>query len=243
MTDYCEAGVPDEKGRGGCRAYDSVTRLPAALEGRPRLCEADLEPAERDIRALVLDYRDLEQHLPPSLGVWGDGQPKGKSQPLPLSEHVLDLQREIWWLTTAWEDVLRDADRLSMTGDWSKRRRDGLAVQQAMAIVGPRVRRLAELGPCEMWGYPGYEGVVEIPGWRGVLDLARLHARARAALGLTREEPTIMAGVPCRHCDAAALHRRPGDDAVHCGRCGLYYSPRDYTDWVALVAAAAKRAA
>lgn len=155
MVDYCEAGQPDEKGRGGCRAFDPVTRSPAPLEGRPRLCDLCLEPAERDIKALVLDYRDLEQQLPPSLGVWGDGQPKGRTMPLPLSEHVLDLQRDIWWLTTGWADVLRDADRLSMTVDWSKRRRDGLAVQEAMAIVGPRVRRLAELGPQLVWDYPG----------------------------------------------------------------------------------------
>jgi hypothetical protein len=67
-----------------------------------------------------------------------------------------------------------------------------------------------------------------------VLDLARLHARARVALGLTRQEPELCAGVPCRQCDAAALYRKPGDDAVNCGRCGLYYSARDYADWVSL---------
>ena len=238
-TGTCMAGVPDEKGRGGCRWYDPLTKKP--YPAGP-LCDGCLEPAESDIRKLVWDYRDLEQHLPPSLGAWGDGQPKGKSQPLPLNEHVMSLQRDIWWLATAWEDVLRDVDRLSMVGDWSKRRRDGLAVQQAMVIIEPRVRLLARLGPCEMWAYPGHEGATEVEGWQGVLDLAKLHQRARAALGLTQEQPELLLAVLCRGCDRrSTLTRVSGSDEVVCSKCSERYSGREYADWVGLDAAQAAR--
>lgn len=278
-TGTCMAGVPDEKGRGGCRWYDPVTRRP--YPAGP-LCDGCLEPAEQDIRKLTLDYGDLEQHLPPSLGVWGDGQPHGKSQPLPLSEHVLDLQRDIWWLVTAWADVLRDVENLSMTGDWSKRRRDGLAVQQAMVVVAPRVRLLAELGTWEMWDYPGtsvpcprsssravlnsstvlsascsQDGVEpcrvcggtgriarasEVDGWRGVLDLAQLHQRARSALGLTVEQPELLLAVLCRGCDRrSTLTRQAGSDEVRCSKCAEHYTAVEYSDWLGLDAAASTR--
>src|SRR5882672_1912207 len=91
-----------------CRARDEHGH-PAETDGPP-LCFWCLEAAERDVRALVLDYRDLEQQLPPSLGVWGDGMPHASGgHRLPLNEHALNLQHEIWWMTDAWDAVVREA--------------------------------------------------------------------------------------------------------------------------------------
>lgn len=236
-TGTCMAGVPDEKGRGGCRWYDPVTRRP--YPAGP-LCDGDLDASESDIRKLTLDYGDLEQHLPPSLGVWGDGQPHGKSQPLPLSEHVLDLQMEIHWLVVVWADVLRERDRLS---DAPSRVRDGWAVQRAVAILSPRLRLLAEIEAVTVWCYPGSDqGASEVPGWQGVLDLARLHQRTRAVLGLTREEPQLMVGVLCRGCDRrSTLTRAAGEEDVTCSKCAEHYTAVEYSDWLGLDAAASTR--
>jgi transcriptional regulator with XRE-family HTH domain len=232
-TGTCMAGSPDSNGRGGCKAYDPTTKRPYP---QWPLCDWCLEASERDVRALTLDYRDLEQHLPPSLGVWGDGQPHGNDQPLPLSGHVLDLQLDIHWLTVAWADVVRDRDRLS---DAPSRVRDGFAVQAAVTVLAPRVRLLAELEAVTMWCYPGTDqGSSDIAGWQGVLDLSKLHQRARSTLGLTREEPALMVGVLCRGCDLRSkLTRQAGADDVVCGVCGEHYTATEYADWVALLAA------
>jgi hypothetical protein len=231
MSDRCEAGDR-------CRAYDPAARQP--FPSWP-LCDFCLESAERDVRALVLDYRDLEQHLPPSLGQWGDGQPRSRSTALPLSVHVLDLQIEIHSTLDAWDDVVRDRERLS---DKPQRVRDGWAVQQAVSILAPRLHILAGIPMAVMWSYPGTEGRdSEVPGWQGVLDLSRLHQRARSALGLTREEPELCVGVPCRRieCDLKTLYRMPGTDEVRCHSCGLTYSAEDYAKWLKLCAADARK--
>lgn len=270
MADRCEAGDR-------CRAYDPQKKQ--AFPEAP-LCSYCLDSAERDVRALVLDYRDLEQHLPPSLGQWGDGQPRGRSTALPLSVHVLDLQVEIHWLTDAWDDVIRERERLS---EKPSRVRSGWAVQQAVSILAPRLHVLAGIGPQPMWDYPGTSEVcpaftshpvlnsstvltvscsqgdgrpcgvcggtgrvatsTEQPGWQGVLDLSRLHQRARSALGLTAPKKEHCAGIPCRNpeCDLKLLFRIPGTDEVRCDACSMWYDADAYRSWVALVSAAARR--
>jgi hypothetical protein len=220
-----------------CRARDEHG-YPADCDGP--LCFYCLEGAERDVRALVLDYRDLEQHLAPSLGQRGSGLPTGRGglPPLPIAEHVLDLQIDIFRMTDAWDDVVRDFDRLS---DKPTRTRAGWAVQQSVSVLAPRLDRLAQTS-AEMWDYPGaMDRCSEVPGWQGVLDLAHLHQRARHTLGLTRESPTLLVGVPCKGCNAATLYRYPGEDGAVCGRCGLYYSAGDYAAWTSLLAVAVKR--
>jgi hypothetical protein len=106
MPDLCAAG-PHCVGGG-------VDLYPAA--DRATLCTGCLNEAERAIQALPADWRDLEQLLPPSLGVWGDGQPHaaGKAEaPIPLNLHAEELQANIWWSLTAWEEVVRDRAGLS----------------------------------------------------------------------------------------------------------------------------------
>lgn len=220
-----------------CRAVDERGN-PAETDGW--LCFHCLESAERDVRALVLDYRDLEQHLPPSLGVWGDGLPRGtSSRPLPLNEHVLNLQHEIWWLTDAWDAVVRDASRLS---DKPPRTRAGWAVQQSVAILAPRLDVLAAVTSVEMWDYPGAVVVTDrcspVAGWQGVLDLAALHRRARSALGLSNDRPALLVGVRCRGCDVKSKLTRDHDSGeVWCRACGQRYTAEEYTRWTAMLVA------
>jgi hypothetical protein len=226
-------------------SYDRREGLAAETEDGP-LCEGELLAAERAVGALVLDYRDLEQQLPPALGVWGDGQPRGTAEPrIPMRLPVEELQAEIWWVLTAWEQVVRERDKLS--DSVTRGVRAGWAVQNAAKILQPRVRLLAGIGEVEMNGYPNltqtetyrFEGIEHalVPGWRGVLDFDRLHSRARYLLGLTSAVPEPIDGVPCKNidCDRKDLYRELGGDGVFCGACGKRYEQSEYEAWVKLV--------
>jgi len=208
-----------------CRARDERGD-PADTDGF--LCFHCLESAERDVRALVLDYRDLEQHLVPSLGQRGSGLPTGRGglPPLPIAEHVLELQQDIWWLTDAWDAVVRDLDRLS---DKPPRTRAGWAVQQSVTVLAPRLDRLA-LATGTMWDYPGStDRCSEVPGWQGVLDLAHLHQRARHILGLSAVRGEACIGVICGYCDVKSkLVRDPEDGGVTCRACKGHYTADEY---------------
>lgn len=261
-----------------CRALDERGN-PAETDGW--LCFHCLESAERDVRALVLDYRDLEQHLVPSLGQRGSGLPTGRGglPPLPIAEHVLDLQMDIFWLVDAWDAVVRDIDRLS---DKPTRTRAGWAVQQSVSILAPRLDRLAG-ATGTMWDYPGTaepcprvssravlnsptvltvlcseDGVEpcgecggtgriaatsEVPGWQGVLDLARLHHRARGALGLSTDRGELIVGVACPRCDIRSKLVRDGEGGVSCRSCKSRLEPVEYAAWVAEDAARSGEAA
>jgi hypothetical protein len=242
VTDVCLAGE---------RCVDRREGRAAELEGQLTLCEGCLLAAERAVPALVLDYRDLEQHLPPSLGVWGDGQPASRDDhPVPLNLAVEACQREIWWVLTTWEELVRERERLS--DSVTRQVRAGWAVQAAAQILTPRIRLLAAIGPVLLCGYPSldedelqrYEGIeyADVPGWRGVVDFTRLHNRAQRLLGLTATRPEICQGIYCRECDLVnVLYREPGSDDVLCGSCRLRYSRADYLEWVGLLDAAARR--
>jgi hypothetical protein len=234
-----------------CVDYDRRAGEPALTDDLP-ICEACLLAGERAVPALVLDYRDLEQHLPPSLGQWGDGQPASRDDhPVPLNLAVEACQREIWWVLTTWEEVVRERERLS--DSVTRQVRAGWAVQAAAQILTPRIRLLARIGPVELAGYPAleeeeahrFEGIeyAQVPGWRGVVDFRRLHDRARSLLGLTSAGPERV-HVPCRECEALTLYRLPGDDRVYCGntddQCTAIYLVDEFRRWAGLVAQHAK---
>jgi hypothetical protein len=112
--------------------------------------------------------------------------------------------------------------------------RAGWAVQAAAQILQPRVRLLAVDRPVEFAGYPSWTrtsrtggGIehAEVPGWRGVLDLVRLHQRAFRLQGLSAAAPEPIDGVPCKNieCDEKDLYRELGNDGVFCGSCGKRY--------------------
>lgn len=217
-----------------CVYYNPLTDQPGQADDP--LCAGCLTVATQAAGALLLDYRDLEQQIPPILGQWGDGQPghSGEAQ-IPIRVHVEALQREIWWLTTAWAEALADRYRLS---DRPTRVRDGFAVTWAVRILQPRIPMLMRLDPVQMADYPHpdedtttrYRTVElsHVPGWLGALDLTRLHARARAALGLN----SLIKQLPgyCRDpkCGRPGLLQDNGSDTVRCGQCGATESRDDY---------------
>jgi hypothetical protein len=95
-------------------------------------------------------------------------------------------------------------------------------VQRAAQIITPRVRRLAEVPDQDLWSYPPDEGWSVVPGWQGVVDLAKLHGRARAKLGITQLERELPGS--CPECGKGSFTDRVlrvgnGKDTVYCVRC------------------------
>lgn len=239
MSERCVAGER-------CLAYDRREKVAAETDRRSPLCEAELLAGERAVPQLVMDYRDLEQYIPPALGVWGDGQPSARDEHrVPMNLAVEALQAEIWWVLTTWEQVVREADRLSDA--LAGKARGGWAVHAAATILAPRIRLLAAIPETTLADYPRLDDdtalrlgsliYADVPGWQGVLDLARLHNRARYMLGLTAARPEPIDGVPCKNvdCDEKDLYRDLVAEEVFCGSCGKRMSKQEYEAWTKLV--------
>ena len=215
-----------------CLASTAPNRAPRhcagdELAGALPLCWPCLDHTASSVPLLVHDYRDLEQLLPKPLSQWSDGQPRGSGEaPIPLQLHVEALQAEIWWLTTAWAEVLTDVHHLA---DPPRQVRRGFDVQWAVQLLTPRIEVLARVPLVPMLFYPHTPDLVStVAGAQGLLDLTSAHNRARVMLGLT--EPTYVLPGRCqaKGCGAAELRVADGSDTVWCDRCGATITRDDY---------------
>lgn len=85
-----------------------------------------------------------------------------------------------------------------------------------------------------------HEGIDEF-----AVDIRRMLSVCQRLVGDAPVRPTVLDGVPCAtaECDGILLHR-PGDDYwAECALCGRLWREDEYRQWVALVAAQARRAA
>ncbi len=218
-----------------CRNFNFQHKHAAEVVESP-LCPDCLRAGERAASHLVLDYRDLARYLPKFPTQAMDGQPGGSGDaPIPIRVDVEALQRTIWWVTTAWAEVLADVDKLSAL---SKRVRDGWAVNWACDIISPRVEKLATVGERELADYPIFDEeqatrhrnvtLVAISGAQGILDLMFLHDRARSWLGLTRRIKQLPGRCQVKSCARDELRQEEGSDTVWCNHCGHSMPYDDY---------------
>lgn len=234
-----------------CRGYDRRAQTAALVDSLP-LCDLCLTSAEYDISQLPADYRDLEQQLPRSMSQWGDGLPgRSGEAPIPLRLAVEALQREIWYLATAWAEVLAGEHRLA---DPAHPVRAGRAVVDAVATIGVRVWRLAEIGPVAMVSYPRADPddvtvfgtrtprvgryprtlqLYPVSGAQGVLDLASAHYRSRSMLGLTNLVRHLPGRCQVQRCARDELYQEEprefkDEPPVYCGHCGATMTRDDY---------------
>lgn len=259
MPETCAAAtLPPRPGKPDgsvCREWDPVAEQPGWASGGP-LCDTELRVAERDTRALLWDYLDLEQALPRSLSQAMDGQPSGKpGPPVPLALAPDVLQAEIVHVLTTWEEQVRARCRLSPLPTYGRaapwhttdsnrpplaRVRGGAAVQRATTILAPRIDALARIEPVTVFR-AGTDGDAEdVAGWEAVLHLSRLHARARSLLGRTHRTEHLPGD--CSHCGAADLRRdepRFAADStpVYCGGCATSWTREEYDRYVLLMLA------
>lgn len=206
-----------------CRAPDCT--MPTSR----LLCDACLTHAARNIGLLAMDHDDLGEHLAATSRGGGaiHGAPGAR---IPIDLGVDELQRRIWWLTTAWHEVVRDRVDDQPMPMWTKRTRPAVAVTNAIAYIVRHLAQLAAVERVELWAYPGSgPGAVTMDGWQGILDLSRCHEQALRLLGLTAAAPERCHGVPCPSCDLDCLVR--DGDAVRCTACGRRLHPEDYARW------------
>jgi len=114
-------------------------------------------------------------------------------------------------------------------------------VVRACAILAPRIGVLSDVDPVQMQDYPladpdeatvlSGHTFADVPGWQGVLDLARLHQRASAMLGLT--QPVRRLPGSCSGCGQDDLRQdqprfRGDEQLVYCGWCARTWSYDEY---------------
>lgn len=221
-----------------CEAYDRLTWTPAEA-GEGPLCEACLAATARDIAALPLDYRDLEQLLPRGAPP-SEGRISGTAEAsVPLDLHAEALQADIAWTLGVWEPAVREVVGLPPAPEFAVR--PGWLVGRAASVLSVHVVALVRLGPFTAY-HSGPEAPCEdVRGLYGAAELRRLHARATAALGLNRGAVRVPG--PCGRCARAALEREPGSDRIRCRFCGMWITADDYEAYVgmALMTAAMPR--
>jgi hypothetical protein len=241
-----------------CRNSDHCRQHTTA---RNPLCRNCLDHASRDIRALLWDWIDLEQLQIPSLAQTLTGQPNGTATPaMPLAGAPEALQAEIAWVLTTWEEIVRDAQRLSAgtatppVAPWhttvtnpppDARVRDGAAVHRAVGILAPRVADLARLPPTAVPPTGCEDPFADMDGVEALQQIAALHQRARSMLGRTVRDVWLPGG--CMLCDAPKIDgvdgplyrsepREEGDEPpVWCTQCGEWRTYDDYQKSILLI--------
>ncbi|QKW15364.1 hypothetical protein [Verrucosispora sp. NA02020] len=218
-----------------CRAYDHTTNPPtAAPVTSVPLCDPCLAGGERDTRALVYDYVDLEQLQAPSLSQALNMQPIGKAAPpMPLNGAAEALQAEIVHVATTWEEIIRDHTGLPPRPESA--RRPGRQLDDAIRILLPRLRQLAALPAADVYPTGCEDQPTPLEGWEAIHHLQHLHQRARGMLGRTHRT-THLPGT-CSGCGQDQLHRdeprHPEDPCdVYCAACHTTWPHDDYQQYV-----------
>jgi hypothetical protein len=243
-----------------CRNYNHPEQRPAWVSNRDPLCDACLTTAARDVSSLVYDYLDLAQLQAPSLSQALNMQPGSKTAPpMPMRAEPEALQREIWHATTLWAGELRRHHRLAAAGRtiiicaWhttvsnpppAVRTLHGRDVQEAVAVLEPRVRELAQLPPTAVYPTGCEDDARDIAGWEAAHHLQQLHQRARGMLGRTHRTTRVPG--TCPDC-AGDLHQdepryREDPCPVYCPTCGHQWSRDEYEAWTINILSPARRA-
>ncbi|GAA0969890.1 hypothetical protein GCM10009555_017810 [Acrocarpospora macrocephala] len=209
---------------------DTGKREPA-WSPRP-LCDTDRDALQFVITQFPRMYVRLHQQLLVT-GAGSAGGPKvstSKSAPIPLNTSADELLRLLVATLVSWEERVRDVARLSpLDTENSRRRRDSVAVDQAVKILTPRVDALIALQAEPMMR----DGeVVEMGGADAALELFHLHWRCRAAL-TDGDAPARPLSTPCA-CGLRQLvevvdwEGRP--DGAKCRSCRAEYSQQELDD-------------
>lgn len=121
----------------------------------------------------------------------------------------------------------------SWVRDWAGMRREHPPVPTVASLAGWLSVRLD-------WALATHPAVDEFAD-----EIGALVRILRAANRQTRPRPVRCVGVPCPRCDWTALWRRPDSDEVECGNedCRRVLTVAQYDQWVAALAAQARRAA
>lgn len=191
------------------------------------MCDPCLEVATRDVRALTLDYFDLEQQLV-AVNLHGVFVSGTREPPTPYAVGIDILQHDIWHTLTTWEEIVREHEGLPGA---ARQVRAGWAVQHATMLLASRMTRLVTIGPVAVYPLESMEPTDQT-GLDAALTLMYLHRKARAALGLTRRVEELYGA--CPQCGWSTLQREYGSETVSCANCHDLRTWDDYRRWLAL---------
>lgn len=186
---------------GYCATRDRSTRDPGPADARG-FCWPDEQHGRFAIEQLPADWYTLMQRIGKDAGRQGlGGIPTGRAEaPIPLREHIEALTAEIAWTLALWAEPVRERAHLSSQStttehQWQQRTRAGWAVQQDSTTLVRHYSVLLAVDAVEYQPYDTRGMYVTDDGPAGVVQLAGLHHRARAVLGVTRRrEPRDL---PC----------------------------------------------
>lgn len=217
-----------------CEAFDRITWTPADAAGP--WCAACVRALARDVRALPLDYRDLEQLLPRIGAAPAEARVSGTSAlSVPIALHVEALQADIAWTLGVWEPAVREAVGWDPAPEVGVR--PGWLVDRAARVLSAHADALTRLGPYSAYHDGPEAACVDLSGVYGAVALRRLHARSVAALGLSSRGVRVPGS--CARCGRAALEREPGADRIRCRFCAMWISADDYAANVGMALMAA----
>jgi hypothetical protein len=212
------------------------------------------EPFDHDVVPYPPGHKHAGQ-LVPHLDVLADLMPAGAVPGQSGAPRVHGSREAPVPISVDRTDLLSDARVLNLTKAYEQQREDQIGHLSAASVLDGWCRDFAEtrresvpepipaaqsryLADRLDWAFTEHPAVDEFAA-----EIGDLWHTLRRAAGLTMPQPELCSGVPCKSidCDLKTLYRMPGSDYIECASCGRLYTASDYADWVALVAAAAKR--
>ncbi len=203
---------------------------------RGMVCEACRTWADGILR----DIAELHAQLPAALipGASSHEHVSGTPEaPLPLQVAPLDLGMPARALTLTAagrqhrDDQIGDLSVASVLKTWADYWREYLYRERPPRPTVPHLVRW--MRDRLHWACDNHPAIDEC-----VAELRDLRGRLRVVLGQTSPKGELLR-VPCSKCDQLTLHRRPGDDRVHCqdDDCAAILYPDEYERWTQLLAA------
>ncbi|WP_064075892.1 hypothetical protein [Prescottella equi] len=206
----------------GRRRNEHSEWIPATTENPNTLCQSCTRAVETAVAHLWDDYLGLRRSFR-DRDVRPDTGPKsGTPTPqIPVNVHTDALMHEIEDTTIRCAEAITDVLRTPPA--------DIRDLGRALEIVEPNITALLRVPEHDAmdWNRAGEQWIpVTYDGPTLALQLADLHRRARATLGVERARDRMP--VPCPRCEEMQLGRWHGDTTVTCLACGSSWTEDDY---------------
>jgi len=200
------------------------TKVGRAINASAGLCDTCERHVHQAVTALPRDYVVLNTLLGKGKTAGGEPIRMTRELPVPIRLHIEALQRDLVGETVAW-----GASVAAVLGiDYAPgRARPGWHLARACHLLAaaPVVFLALRDEKHAVWEY-GVRHLVARDGLDGALSLLRLHHKARTYCGQTRLVHRLP--VPCPRCEAMALEREDGADAIDCTDCQRRYTWAEY---------------
>lgn len=209
-----------------CADYETIDhqRIGRRINATSGYCDTCARHVERAIEALPADYVGLNVILGKGSTVGGEPIRMTKELPVPIRLHIEALQKDIVSEAQVWAGSVAGILKINNS---PARTRPGPLLDRSCRLLVRSTSVLFALRDEKhiRWEY-GRRVLVARDGLDGGLSFLRLHHRARTYLGAVKLVHRLP--VPCPRCEAMALTREDGGEAIDCGSCGRRYTWAEY---------------